>query len=301
MIDQKSPFNLTNDDAYKVWRDRKLESHPKQVGDLVVAINDPDNITQAETSAILERVRKANMAVYATTPRKGIDIPVNIGRHFGVMSRDQPLLTGEDAVTALTVSCEGERRAGYIPYTTRPISWHTDGYYNELDHQIRALILHCECPAKEGGRNSLMDHEMVYILLRDENPDYVAALMEPDAMTIPPNEEGGEFIRGSRTGPIFSVINDNLHMRYTIRKRHVIWNEKPEVEKARQRLLEILHQDDNPYIFEHTLEPGQGLIGNNVLHTRTSFEDDDDQSKKRLMYRARYFDRITGTDWNTLA
>ncbi|MCW9033297.1 MAG: TauD/TfdA family dioxygenase [Rhodospirillales bacterium] len=293
MNDQKNPFDLKNIDAFKAWRDQKLESHPQAVGDLVVEIKDPDNITLAESDAMLDRIRKANMAVYATTTRKGIDTPVNIGQHFGISALDQPLLTGEDAVTALTVSCDGERRAGYIPYTTRPISWHTDGYYNELDKQIRALILHCECPAKEGGRNSLMDHEMAYLLLRDENPDYIEALMQPEVMTIPPNEESGEFIRGSRTGPIFSVINGNLHMRYTIRKRHVIWSEAPLVEQARQRLLDILHSD-SPYIFEHTLESGQGLIGNNVLHTRTGFEDDDDPSKKRLMYRARYFDRING-------
>ncbi len=39
-------------------------------------------------------------------------------------------------------------------------------------------------------------------------------------------------------------------------------------------------------------EPGWGLICNNVLHTRTGFADGQ---PPRLLYRARYYDRLAGT------
>ena len=39
--------------------------------------------------------------------------------------------------------------------------------------------------AATGGENALLDHEIAYLLLRDADPRYVAALMQPDAMTIP--------------------------------------------------------------------------------------------------------------------
>ncbi|MCP5430235.1 MAG: taurine catabolism dioxygenase TauD, partial [Chromatiaceae bacterium] len=39
---------------------------------------------------------------------------------------------------------------------------------------------------------------------------------------------------------------------------------------------------------------GWGLISNNVLHDRSGFEDDPDPARKRLLYRARYYDRIRG-------
>jgi hypothetical protein len=42
--------------------------------------------------------------------------------------------------------------------------------------------------------------------------------------------------------------------------------------------------------FALKLQPGMGLVGHNVLHARTAFVDDPAQP--RLLYRARYLDRI---------
>jgi hypothetical protein len=39
-----------------------------------------------------------------------------------------------------------------------------------------------------------------------------------------------------------------------------------------------------------------GLVGNNVLHDRAGFNDDE--THHRLLYRARYYDRIRGTAVN---
>ena len=65
-------------------------------------------------------------------------------------------------------------------------------------------MLHCVQSAASGGENALMDHEVAYILLRDENPDYIRAFMQPDAMTIPPRmDEKGETARRVETGPVF--------------------------------------------------------------------------------------------------
>ena len=43
--------------------------------------------------------------------------------------------------------------------------------------------------------------------------------------------------------------------------------------------------------FRARLEAGQGLVSNNVLHTRTRFTDGE---IPRLLYRARYYDQATG-------
>jgi hypothetical protein len=47
----------------------------------------------------------------------------------------------------------------------------------------------------------------------------------------------------------------------------------------------------SPWHFKGKLEAGQGLLCNNVLHTRSGFNDGE---QSRLLYRARYFDRIGG-------
>ena len=184
----------------------------------------------------------------------------------------------------------GQWRGGYIPYTDKPIHWHTDGYYNPLEYQIRALFLHCVSPAARGGGNALLDHEIAYIHLRDINPEYIRALSASCAMTIPANIVDGVEIRPQCTGPVFSILpGGHLHMRYTARTRSIEWKEDS-VTKAAVKTLEEFLASSSPYIYRATLQPGQGLISNNVLHDRSGFEDSD--NIKRLLYRLRYYQRI---------
>jgi hypothetical protein len=161
------------------------------------------------------------------------------------------------------------------------------------------MVLHCENPAHHGGGNLLLDHEIVYILMRDENPAYIEALMQDDAMTIPANVEQGVEIRPEQSGPVFSVdaASGDLHMRYTARTKSIEWKDDPGVKQA-VAFLEQLLASDLPYIFEYRLQANEGVLSNNVLHGRTRFEDGDSDAGKRLMYRARYYDRIAGTGIN---
>jgi hypothetical protein len=157
---------------------------------------------------------------------------------------------------------------------------------------VRGLLLHCVQSAESGGENRLMDHEIAYILLRDENPDYIRALMAPDAMTIPPRLEDGEVARAAQPGPVFSVYPDGqLHMRYTARTVSIEWHDDPATKGAVAALERLLADDASPWVFRGRLEPGMGLVCNNVLHDRAAFADSE--AHKRLLYRARYFDRVT--------
>jgi len=54
--------------------------------------------------------------------------------------------------------------------------------------------------------------------------------------------------------------------------------------------LERLLDSDMPHIHRLRMENGTGLLCNNVLHDRSAFTDDPQQP--RLLYRARYLDRI---------
>jgi hypothetical protein len=287
-----SPFDLDRDSAYRAWRESRLERYPDNIEQLIVEIGDPRKLTAVEHDALHERITRCNMAIYAGStaddPDKGI--PFSLGEQFGLTELDNNM-GADDGVTSLRVF-EGQWRGGYIPYTSRPIHWHTDGYYNVADHQISALLLHCVSPAADGGENALLDHELAYIHLRDTNPDFIRALMAPDAMTIPANIENGVELRAERTGPVFSVLPDgNLHMRYTARTRSIEWRDDPVTRAAVIALTDYLKT--SPDVFRATLQPGQGLISNNVLHDRSGFEEDD--AHKRLLYRLRYYQRIAGT------
>lgn len=289
-----SPFLPENEDRYRYWRDAKLADYPGGLGDLVVEVDDPRRLRPGEFEALQTRCRKANMALY--TGRTGTDpdpeIPLSIGRAFGVQGLNRNWLADENGLTSLKVAEDGRRR-NYIPYTNRAIHWHTDGYYNIASAQIHSLLLHVVQRAAQGGENALLDHEIVYILLREKNPDYIRALMQPAVMTIPARIEDGKVARKEEAGPVFSVTpRGDLHMRYTLRENNVIWTGDPLAREALAHLESILH-GDSPYIYRGRLEPGMGLISNNVLHDRAAFTDD--ATHKRHYYRARYFDRLAGT------
>ncbi len=292
-----SPFCLAADGAYRAWRDRKLERAPTAVDELMVELRDPACPDAAEQAALAGRLQRANMVIYRFGPDAGQDKQLirRFGRRLGLERLDNNLCADEDSITTLRVVTE--RRPGeYIPYTNQRLNWHTDGYYNRPQEQVRGVILHCVRPAREGGENAFMDHEIAYILLRDENPDYVRALMAGDAMTIPANVQGGVEIRPEQGGPVFSIDADgHLHMRYSARTRNIVWKDDPVTRAAADFLLNLF-QVGSPYIFRHRLEAGQGVVSNNVLHCRTPFSHDGDAG--RLLYRARYFDRASTAGFN---
>jgi hypothetical protein len=154
-------------------------------------------------------------------------------------------------------------------------------------------VLHCVRNANEGGVNQLMDHEMAYLLLRDENPQHIQALMQADAMTIPERVDENDGVRPAQSGPVFSLdVHGNLHMRYTARTRSIAWKQDAATQAA-VAALERLLASDTPHIFKGRLDPGMGLLCNNVLHDRSAFSDDDPSRPPRMLYRARYLDRIS--------
>lgn len=298
LMQQLSPFLPENEVAYQEWRAARLAHYPLAVEELLVRVVNPGALSHAEHAALLERCRKYNMAFYDCGDAAAADkaIPVAIGRQLGLQQLDGHLCTDEENISALRVMPTGTVQEGYIPYSNRPINWHTDGYYNRPEQRIRAMLLHCVSDAASGGDNEVLDAEIAYILMRDENPGYIRAFMQPDVMTIPANVVEGEEIRPEQSGPVFYIDEETgaLYMRYTARARNAIWKQD-EATQAAVAFMQDLFLRGSDYIFRVHMRPGQGLVCNNVLHNRTGFIDDPAAGRQRLIYRARYYDRIQGT------
>ena len=291
-----APFATQGSDAYRRWRDEKLARYPRRAEDLLVEVRDPLNLSTAEVGQIQHLCRVANMAIYANPLRAADkDIPRRLGERLGLLHLDANPLADDDGISSLNV-VPGKLARGYIPYSNQRLLWHTDGYYNPPEARIHAFILHCVQAAATGGENRLLDHEIAYILLRDADPAYIQALSAPDVMTIPANTDEGA-TRPAQTGPVFSVDADSgsLHMRYTARSRSIVWKTDATTCAALQ-FLQTLLSGDSPYVFTHRLSAGQGLVCNNVLHNRSAFEDDAAGKMNRLIYRARYRERVAHTD-----
>jgi alpha-ketoglutarate-dependent taurine dioxygenase len=282
-----------NDFHYQTWRNAKLAGYPRGVEDLFVEIGGLGRLSETERAAILARFRRCNMAIYKCLDQAADRASVRqFAARFGLRRLDFHLCANDDGVSELSVAGDGVRTA-YVPYSNRSLSWHTDGYYNDLSRPVRAVVLHCAETAATGGENALLDPEIAYIRLRDENPAFITALEHPECMTIPANtgEDGTDEIRPEVCGPVFSgdPRSGALHMRYSARKKNIRWRDDPLTRAALGFLSELLAAADGP-VLRYRLRAGEGLISNNVLHNRTAFEDGPGQ--RRLLYRARYYDRI---------
>ncbi len=294
----EGPFSLKDDASYAVWRSAKLAAYPRSAGELRVPIRDLAAPAPEERDALRTLCRRANMALYDSGPQ-GAD-PVRIrpalrglAAALNLRHMEDHRSSEADGIVAIEVAGTG-RRAGYIPYSNRPISWHTDGYYNYHGPSqcVQAMVLHCVRDAAQGGVNALLDHEIAYIRLRDRNPAFIAALMHPEAMNIPPGEEAHGRPRPDNIGPVFFVepVRKSLVMRYTARKKFVSWRQDDVTQRALRALEEILESD--PLILSYKMRPGEGIVCNNVLHNRSGF-DNEGAHEGRLLYRVRYHDRLS--------
>jgi hypothetical protein len=303
MIEQESqrnnfaPFDLMESDDYALWREQKLTDYPESIDELLVPVKDPFHLTVDEREQILHRVAKANIAIYQTDP--GLTSPEivrEMGKQLGLVHLDDNLCSDEDSISAICVHEGSKLHDAYIPYTNKALSWHTDGYYNKPEHRVRAIVMHCVNAAAEGGENRFLDHEILYVWLRDENPQWIQALMQEDVLVIPANVYQGKEIRPAQSGPVFYIDSKtgSLSMRYSARKRNIEWKPEALVEQATRRITELL-ESDTKYHFRYQPRPGFGIISNNVLHNRSSFRDNPEDNQSRCVYRARYYDRVKNT------
>lgn len=287
--DPKAGF-LADEKHYQDWRQLRLRSRPSSADEILVDIDGLIDPEKQQVSALSCLLKTCNMAIYRCRDRFADRSAIKVfSAHFGLSRLDHHLCTHDDGVSELSVAIEGHKTI-YVPYSNRSLSWHTDGYYNEKSKQVNAVLLHCVQAAGSGGENALLDPEIAYIMLRDADPRYIHALEHPLCMTIPANRMADGEIRASVSGPVFSYdVDGNIHMRYSARKKNIQWREDSLTQEALHLLSDLLDNPKGPAI-RYCLKAGEGLISNNVLHNRMAFTDGP--SGNRLLYRARFFDRI---------
>jgi len=299
-----SKWDLRDSTHYQAWRHQKLISASGAVKSVPVALTSLAHPTDSQCEELRKRCASDNMVIYQapTTHRTDLEICADLlsfAHHLGLQIAERHRSAGAHGVVALRVS-DAQRQRGYIPYSRKPMNWHTDGYYNAPHQQIRAMVLHCVNPADDGGGNHLLDPDIAYIRLRDQNPAHITALIHPEAMTIPENSEPDGTVRPTSIGPVFSIdANGYLAMRYTARTRSIKWRDTADTTAAVAALSDILTALD-PLLRTVRLGRSQGLLCNNVLHNRTGFDPDMTTKSNRLVYRLRFHNRldtVEGKKW----
>ncbi len=287
-------FTLDDAEAYRLWRREKLARLECARKAMPTPIANPLALTKVERQALSAQIADANMALYSwsVTPPSDSERDewlLAFTSSFGLRAVEDHRSANRNGVVRIEIAQGGGRR-GYIPYTDKAISWHTDGYYNYHGPSrcVRAMILHCARAAGDGGENRLLDHELAYLRLRDEDREATRLLLHPRAMTIPEATDDSGRFRAENVGPVFFVDDAGaLAMRYTARKKFVEWRDSA-TRAAAEKLFGLIESD--PMIRRIKLAAGQGVLCNNVLHDRTGFVDD--QLSARLLCRIRFHNTI---------
>ena len=266
---------------------QRLDDYRAVIASPPVDIADPTTLNHQELAKLRERVAVANFAHYRCAQAVNDTAVLALCHQVGLKNLHQSVVTA--GLTKIEVSPGSKAR--YIPYTNSELNWHTDGYYYPETYPVRAMLLHCVRPALEGGATELINHEIVYALLAQTNPDYVAALSQADVMTIPANSQAPDGPRQAQSGPVFWQDPDRIYMRYTTRRHNIQWRQDPLSHEAVEALAEILRQRTD-LVFHRQLGPSEGVLSNNTPHRREPFQDSTERGRGRLFYRGRFHDNI---------
>lgn len=278
------------------WAEHRLSNYRQAMRDPIVSIRNPRHLSSSERTALLQKVLNLNLVVYECRARDVTRDDLRIlGAELGLTRLDKNLMADSESISSISVS-EAGTTEHYIPYTDHPLGWHTDGYYNQNARTIRSFILHCVNPAPRGGANAFLDPEVVYLLIRRQSDEFATSLTRGDVFSVPPNIRDGATLRPAFTGPVFSITPNTgrIHMRFTNRSQHIYWNPDPAVSRAVEFLKATIDRAES-FKIRLKLQAGQGVICNNVLHSRSAFTNGESIEHQRLMYRARYYDRVADT------
>ena len=283
-----SPFILENHTEYKEWRDLKLLNYPVQKNKLIFKF-DKNIVDEKVLNLFKSTINDYNFVIYEFGSEVLDAELLNFCSALGLTNSVSNLFSDEDNISNITNQEEEKQtsKGEYIPYTNKQLNWHTDGYYYPINSAIKSFLLHCVYPAKEGGENLLIDHEIIYIHIRDHNPDFIDVLMQNNIMEIPNNKNLKE--SKNISGPVFYVDEKKfLNMRFTSRQKNIIWKKNDMIKKIKKFMYEFINEDKK-YLFKLQLKKNQGYIANNVLHKRENYIDGD---KKRLLKRLRFSNRL---------
>ena len=295
-----SPFLLENESAYQHWKKTKLERLGRFNSNSVIRIADHSSLSSKTLAEIALQLQTFNFACFEidkVSSAFSTQDFLTFGQQLGLYRIDANMGAQADGVTCLSAVDASDKRSRYIPYTTRALNWHTDGYYNPMSSRIDAFSLYCVNQAVRGGDNFMLDHEMVYMQIRDTDADSLVALMDSGVMVVPANISNKRVLRQAESGPVFIVDGETgrLNMRYSARPQNIGWKTDALSKRALNLVREILM--DSEYITKQKLNSGQGIVCNNVLHGRRAFVDNPAGESSRLYYRARYYDAITFAEY----
>ena len=206
-------------------------------------------------------------------------IYLGIGRHLGSTrsQNGQGHLLGH--VCDLGHSQANPNQRGYR--APGPLNFHTDS--------VDIVGLLCWRPAKRGGESRIASSATVYNEILRRRPDLVPALFSPVY-----RDRRGEVPDGKPPWwimPVFQWYEGRLFSHYsnTYIRSAERFDAAPRLTDAQSEMLDLIQAiADEPSVYlEMTLRQGDIQFVNNhrILHSRTSYEDWDEEDRRRYLLR----------------
>ena len=276
---------LNTKEDYKRWKDKKLESFTRNIDHLTVQVSNPNSISKPEKNKVISLLRSNNLAFFNidNISYKDKSSIKRFAFQIGLGDYEFDSRSDDDGLTEIKEHKHNDKISEYIPYTTKELNWHTDGYYNNKDNSILSWLLFCNTQSEKGGVNKYLDHEISYILFNDVS-NKIKDLMLENTCCIPENLMTG---RKDVLNPVYMFDDEKLHMKFSMRKKNIIWND---ASLKAINILKSIIEDSSEYHITKKFTEGEGVITNNVIHKRTAFTNS--KNKNRLLYRLRSKRRV---------
>ena len=276
---------LNTKEDYKRWKDKKLESFTRNIDHLTVQVSNPNSISKPEKNKVISLLRSNNLAFFNidNISYKDKSSIKRFAFQIGLGDYEFDSRSDDDGLTEIKEHKHNDKISEYIPYTTKELNWHTDGYYNTKDNSILSWLLFCNTQSEKGGVNKYLDHEISYILFNDVS-NKIKDLMLENTCCIPENLMTG---RKDVLNPVYMFDDEKLHMKFSMRKKNIIWND---ASLKAINILKSIIEDSSEYHITKKFTEGEGVITNNVIHKRTAFTNS--KNKNRLLYRLRSKRRV---------
>jgi hypothetical protein len=169
--------------------------------------------------------------------------------------------------------------------TSEELNWHTDYGYNRPAPFIGLLVLRT---AKAGGVSSVADLRTLRREMAARHPELLRRLFEPFIWNRAREHPEGDPL--TRALPVFEALGGEVRARFNpfmIVNGHKLAGEPldPLGEQALNTVWDLLSEPEMHA--EFVLEPGQMQFLSNyrVAHRRTTYEDWEDEDRKRHLVR----------------
>lgn len=155
------------------------------------------------------------------------------------------------------------------------------------------VALLCVRPAKRGGLSQIASSMTIYNEILDNHPESLEPLYRGFQYNIRGNGPPGEWENVTRHRvPVFSYCDGRLSARFNLKA--ILTAEQlpgvPPLTEAERHAIELVGELAMRPDIRLDMQLGRGdvqlLNNHSILHTRTSFEDDERQERKRLLLRA---------------